>query len=77
LTPVAICFQRGDRVVRHFGHRVDVLSNTTSQPRKASIAAGQEIFHLHMHLIPRWTGDSPLTSWGHDVVEGKRVAETH
>jgi histidine triad (HIT) family protein len=40
-------------------------------------AAGQEVFHLHMHLIPRWTGDAPLTMWSRNPVESERVVETH
>lgn len=26
-------------------------------------AAGQEIFHYHVHLIPRWEGDGVLRGW--------------
>ena len=26
-------------------------------------AAGQDVFHYHVHLIPRWHGDSAVGSW--------------
>jgi histidine triad (HIT) family protein len=26
-------------------------------------AAGQEVFHYHVHLIPRWQGDRTLSMW--------------
>lgn len=26
-------------------------------------AAGQTVFHYHVHLIPRWEGDGALTAW--------------
>jgi len=29
-----------------------------------SVAAGQSIFHVHIHLIPRYTGDSPHPQGG-------------
>jgi histidine triad (HIT) family protein len=27
------------------------------------IAAGQTVFHFHIHLIPRWTNDHAMTGW--------------
>jgi histidine triad (HIT) family protein len=26
-------------------------------------AAGQVVFHYHVHIIPRWKGDSPIVHW--------------
>jgi histidine triad (HIT) family protein len=37
-------------------------------------AAGQVIFHLHFHLIPRYTADG-LTPWPHHESEPKTRAE--
>ena len=27
--------------------------------------AGQTVFHIHMHLIPRYTGDQAIKEWDH------------
>mgnify|MGYP001585061865 CR=1 FL=1 len=37
-------------------------------------AAGQVVFHLHFHLIPRFGGDR-LTAWPHQEIEPKTRAE--
>ena len=39
--------------------------------------AGQEIAHLHVHLVPRFAGDGRLTTWTRDLSEKDRVAEVH
>ncbi len=40
--------------------------------------AGQTVFHLHVHIIPRWA-DQPLKGHGHgqmaDMAELRRIAE--
>jgi histidine triad (HIT) family protein len=28
-------------------------------------AAGQTVFHYHVHIIPRWEGDGAIKPWGH------------
>ncbi|MGC4942831.1 HIT family protein [Kribbella sp. DT2] len=40
-------------------------------------AAGQEVFHLHFHLIPRWTGDRPLNDWTQAPEAGAALDELH
>jgi histidine triad (HIT) family protein len=37
-------------------------------------AAGQTVFHYHMHLIPRWHGD-PIALHGRRQAEGPELAE--
>ena len=27
------------------------------------VAAGQDVFHFHLHLVPRATGDGPAPPW--------------
>ncbi len=37
-------------------------------------AAGQTIFHFHMHLIPRYHGDQVKTTWEHGKYEDGEAA---
>lgn len=39
-------------------------------------AAGQEIFHYHVHLIPRWEGDSALGLWRPHPADKASLAAT-
>lgn len=32
-------------------------------------AAGQDVFHLHLHVKPRWRGDDVRLEWNTDTVE--------
>ena len=40
-------------------------------------ASGQEVLHLHVHLVPRHLGDGRLTVWQRDEAEAQRLADTH
>jgi histidine triad (HIT) family protein len=40
-------------------------------------AAGQEVFHLHVHLLPRFTGEPPLRALHSGERERLRLAETY
>lgn len=37
-------------------------------------AAGQTVFHFHMHLIPRWKGDQVRTTWPQGNYEAGEAA---
>jgi histidine triad (HIT) family protein len=39
-------------------------------------AAGQELFHLHQHLVPRWHGDARLITSEVNTEEADRVDVT-
>lgn len=41
-------------------------------------AAGQSVFHFHVHVIPRWEGDNALRLWQPgqaDIAELRQLAE--
>lgn len=46
-------------------HRVAALLNTSLAPDGVNVrynsgeAAGQDVFHFHAHVVPRWHGDDP------------------
>jgi diadenosine tetraphosphate (Ap4A) HIT family hydrolase len=40
-------------------------------------AAGQVVFHLHVHLVPRHEGDRSPLHWDRDPEAAKVVAKTH
>jgi histidine triad (HIT) family protein len=50
-------------------HRVARLLKTALTPDGLSIthvsgaAAGQDVFHFHTHVIPRWPGDGLRPKW--------------
>ena len=40
-------------------------------------AAGQVVFHLHVHLVPRHDGDRSPLRWERDAEAAAQVAQTH
>jgi histidine triad (HIT) family protein len=40
-------------------------------------AAGQEVFHLHLHLLPRWKGDGVLRSLVGEPLSGEDLDAVH
>jgi histidine triad (HIT) family protein len=40
-------------------------------------AAGQVVFHLHVHLVPRHEGDRSPLRWDRDPAAAEMVAQTH
>jgi histidine triad (HIT) family protein len=40
-------------------------------------AAGQVVFHLHVHLVPRHEGDRSPLRWDRDPQAAETVAQTH
>jgi histidine triad (HIT) family protein len=40
-------------------------------------AAGQVVFHLHVHLVPRHEGDRSPLRWEREAQAAETVAETH
>lgn len=56
-------------VVHHTVQRVAQAIQQALQPHGMNIlqnngtAAGQNVFHYHVHIIPRWEGDRALRLW--------------
>lgn len=38
-------------------------------------AAGQTVFHFHMHLIPRYAGKEDILTWGHEDFSDEEVSK--
>lgn len=47
---------------------INVLQNN-------GVAAGQTVFHLHVHIIPRYDGDSEILTWNTKSYEDGEAAE--
>lgn len=47
---------------------VNVLQNN-------EVAAGQTVFHLHVHLIPRTAGDDAILEWNHLELSDEEMKE--
>jgi histidine triad (HIT) family protein len=70
--------------VAHTTQRVALAIRQTLKPDGLNIiqnngaAAGQAVFHFHIHLIPRWEGDNAVRLWrptSADQTELRALAE--
>ena len=56
-------------------HRVAALLNTTLTPEGVNVkhntgeAAGQDVFHFHAHVVPRWHGDDLQLTWNSPLAQ--------
>jgi histidine triad (HIT) family protein len=57
------------RQVADMVHRVAALLRTVVTPEGVNVtsstgeAAGQDVFHFHVHVVPRWRGDDVRLTW--------------
>ena len=57
---------------------VDVFSaDGVSVLQSNGAAAGQVVFHLHLHLLPRHRGDNSAVGWVRDAEAAAVVEQTH
>jgi len=38
-------------------------------------AAGQEVFHYHVHIVPRWEGDNAIRAWKQGTADTQELQE--
>ncbi len=38
-------------------------------------AAGQLVFHYHVHIVPRWEGDNAIRAWKQDTADAQELQE--
>jgi histidine triad (HIT) family protein len=38
------------------------------------VAGGQSVFHVHLHLVPRWEGDNLIAPWRAKLAEENVLA---
>jgi histidine triad (HIT) family protein len=61
--------ENSHRQVAGMVHRVAALLKTVLAPEGVNVthstgeAAGQDVFHFHVHVIPRWRGDDLRPMW--------------
>ena len=39
------------------------------------VAGGQSVFHVHLHLVPRWEGDNLVAPWSAELAEENDLAQ--
>lgn len=47
---------------------VNILQNNGSE-------AGQTVFHLHIHIVPRYEGEKEILTWGHQEFSEEETKE--
>lgn len=58
------------RVARAIKAALDPEGFTLFQANET--AGWQDVFHLHVHVVPRWTGDSLIQPWTDVIADGNR-----
>jgi histidine triad (HIT) family protein len=67
--------------VAHTTQRVARALSAVLQPDGFNViqnngaAAGQTVFHYHVHIIPRWSGDGALAPWRPGQVSAEEINE--
>jgi histidine triad (HIT) family protein len=62
-------------------HRVATLLKTTFAPEGVNVkhntgeAAGQDVFHYHVHLVPRWRGDGLRLTWNSPPASSRELEQ--
>lgn len=62
-------------------HRVAGLLNSSLMPEGVNVkhntgrAAGQDVFHFHVHVVPRWHGDDLNLTWHAPRAAADRLEE--
>lgn len=71
--------ERSMRVIQRVARAVDaVLSPPGMNLVQANgPAAGQTVFHYHMHVFPRRDGDEASLNWGHNPGDMERIKSNH
>ncbi|ACU72544.1 histidine triad (HIT) protein [Catenulispora acidiphila DSM 44928] len=67
--------------VAAMAHRVAALLNATLAPDGVNVkhntgeAAGQDVFHFHAHVVPRWHGDNLRLAWNSPLAQPAELEE--
>jgi histidine triad (HIT) family protein len=76
----------GDRAIADIGPALHAVSRRLVDAFNADgisvfqsnrTAAGQEVFHLHVHAVPRYDGDSAPLRWSRDSAAADAIADAH
>ncbi|MFI7704625.1 HIT family protein [Nonomuraea sp. NPDC049480] len=62
-------------------HRVAALLKTALAPEGVNVkhntgeAAGQDVFHFHVHVVPRWHGDDLRLTWSSPLAPSRELEQ--